>query len=73
MARAFKVDPEHFREFRIRVITEKLEKTRSSSTGCTSGWRRGEQRAAKLCPRRRGAAVSARLDVLPVIVEYGTQ
>ena len=27
LARAFKVEPEHFREFRIRVITEKLEKT----------------------------------------------
>jgi transcriptional regulator with XRE-family HTH domain len=27
LAKAFKVAPEHFREYRIRVITDKLEKT----------------------------------------------
>ena len=27
LAKAFKVPPEHFREYRIRVITEKLERT----------------------------------------------
>jgi hypothetical protein len=27
LAKAFKVEPEHFREYRIRVITDKLERT----------------------------------------------
>jgi transcriptional regulator with XRE-family HTH domain len=37
LAKALRVEPEHFREYRLRVITERLEAMPSWWIGCTSG------------------------------------
>ena len=53
IATALGVEAEHFREYRIRVITEKLERCPSSSTGCTSAWR-----SCRVRPPRRPCTAS---------------
>ena len=60
LASALGVEPEHFREYRLRVITERLERCPTSSTASTSGSGRGLVERAE---RVYGRAADAHLEV----------